>query len=253
MLGTQMIAKGLDYPNVTLVGVISGDTALALPDFRCGGADVSVDHAGGRPGRPRRRGRAGGAADVLAAGPGDRGGDPPGLRGICPRGIWRIAGRWICRHFRHGADGAARSGAGQAARNRRGAGGAIRRRRWPGRRTSQSPADALAIQRIAGYWRHQILLQAPTAGPLQAVLAAVRDKGHLARGEHAGGGCRSGFLAVSAKTMCGRYRLMKLNLLLHQFPWITGLPGDQPQRDNIAPTQQVLVISSSEPDKQYAN
>ena len=29
-----MIAKGLDYPNVTLVGVISGDTALALPDFR---------------------------------------------------------------------------------------------------------------------------------------------------------------------------------------------------------------------------
>src|SRR5581483_485444 len=34
MLGTQMIAKGLDYPNVTLVGVISGDTALALPDFR---------------------------------------------------------------------------------------------------------------------------------------------------------------------------------------------------------------------------
>ncbi len=34
MLGTQMIAKGLDYPNVTLVGVINGDTALALPDFR---------------------------------------------------------------------------------------------------------------------------------------------------------------------------------------------------------------------------
>jgi len=48
--------------------------------------------------------------------------------------------------------------------------------------------------------------------------------------------------------MCGRYRLMKLNLLLHQFPWITGLPFDQPARENIAPTQPVLVISSSRPD-----
>src|SRR5438094_1770708 len=36
LVGTQMIAKGLHFPNVTLVGIINADLAMHLPDFRAG-------------------------------------------------------------------------------------------------------------------------------------------------------------------------------------------------------------------------
>lgn len=59
MIGTQMVSKGLDFENVTLVGVMSADTMLHINDFRSGERTFDIlEQVSGRAGRGRKTGRA---------------------------------------------------------------------------------------------------------------------------------------------------------------------------------------------------
>ncbi|HEV8608356.1 MAG TPA: primosomal protein N' [Tepidisphaeraceae bacterium] len=181
MLGTQMIAKGLDYPNVTLVGVISGDTALALPDFRAAERTFQlITQVAGRAGRGDKPGRV-----ILQTFIPDDPTIAAALRqdfvgfasaelksrqevGLPP--ITRMV-RIILRdedlaklHEKSEKVAAAFAAQIQAEKSN----------------VKLKGPMPCAINRIAGYHRVQILLFAPTAPPLQRLLAAVRaQKGIL--------------------------------------------------------------------------
>ena len=57
LLGTQIVAKGLDFENVTLVGIINADTSLNIPDFRSSETTFSLlSQVSGRAGRSKKEG-----------------------------------------------------------------------------------------------------------------------------------------------------------------------------------------------------
>ena len=58
LIGTQMVAKGHDFPNITLVGIICADLSLSFPDFRAGERTFQLlAQVAGRAGRGKRLGR----------------------------------------------------------------------------------------------------------------------------------------------------------------------------------------------------
>ncbi len=184
LLGTQMIAKGLDYPNVTLVGVISGDTALALPDFRASERTFQlITQVAGRAGR----GAAPGRVVLQTFLP-----DDPTIRAAIKQDFIGFAKS----ELKHRRDvglppfarmvrivmrdeeldklhklGVALAAELQAAAATFGTGVLLR-----------GPMPC-AISRIAGYFRTQIVLASPRASRLQQILADVREKGSLAKSD----------------------------------------------------------------------
>jgi primosomal protein N' (replication factor Y) len=184
LLGTQMIAKGLDYPNVTLVGVISGDTALALPDFRAAERTFQlITQVAGRAGRGDVPGRV--VLQTFLP-------DDPTIQAALKQDFVGFAraeleqrksvnlppfvrmARIVMRDenpeklSKRSEEIAAQLNAAAAAH-----GQAVQIR---------GPMPC-AIGRIAGYHRHQIVITSTTAARIQNILSVVREKGALARNE----------------------------------------------------------------------
>jgi primosomal protein N' (replication factor Y) len=184
MLGTQMIAKGLDYPNVTLVGVISGDTALALPDFRSAERTFQlITQVAGRAGRGDVPGRV--VLQTFLP-------DDPTIKAAIRQDFVGFAKMELVSRQQVGLPPFARMVrlvlrdqdseklfklseelSGQITEAAMAEGSAIK---------LKGPMPC-AISRIAGYHRNQIVMTAPTVAPLQRVLTRCRDKGQLAKNE----------------------------------------------------------------------
>ncbi|HEX2837398.1 MAG TPA: primosomal protein N' [Phycisphaerales bacterium] len=175
LLGTQMIAKGLDFPNVRLVGVVDADTALALPDFRAEERTFQlVSQVAGRAGRAAEQGLTivqthsprNPAITFAAAhdyvGFAQREWDIRVRAGLPP--ATRMA-RVVCRDkdstkARKAADAIA-----------------LALRTMPG--VSVSAPCECTIARVADHWRWEVRVIAGDAGTLRAALTAVRRSGLL--------------------------------------------------------------------------
>ncbi len=184
MLGTQMIAKGLDYPNVTLVGVISGDTTLALPDFRAAERTFQlITQVAGRAGRGDLPGRV--VLQTFLP-------DDPTINFALKHDYARFAAAELKLRHEVGLPPFTRmvrivlrdeeaeklhttSEALAAAVNA--AVAAV------GQGVTVKGPMPCPISRIAGYYRNQIVMTSPRANQLQRVLAAVRQAKALAKSD----------------------------------------------------------------------
>ncbi|MHC4948965.1 MAG: replication restart helicase PriA [Planctomycetota bacterium] len=173
LVGTQMIAKGLDFPDLQLVGVINADTALHLPDFRATERTFQlVSQVAGRTGR----GRAPGLVIVQTFDP-----ESPAIRLAAAHDYRGFADAELADRRRCGLPPARRMtrivvrdpDAARAATRGRQLADALRSLAPPG--TEVLGPGPCPIARIAGRHRHQVELLAPDGSTMQRLLAAARD------------------------------------------------------------------------------
>src|SRR5216117_818125 len=187
LLGTQMIAKGLDFTNVTVVGVVDADTGLHLPDFRAGERTFQlVAQVAGRAGR----GPKGGAVFVQTRAP-----DHHAIGAAAAHSVSQFAAaelplrappnpaypphvglaRFIAVHEDERL--AQEAAEGVAAWLRR-----ANAERLGGALTVLGPAPC-PIMRLKGRWRWHVLIKSPEARPIGRVVRAWgRGRGVGARG-----------------------------------------------------------------------
>ena len=176
LLGTQMIAKGLDVANVRLVGVLSADTALHLPDFRAAERTFQlVSQVAGRAGRGEHAGTvivqtfepdaepitAAARHDYVAFADAE-------LRTRIAVGLppaWRMT-RVVCRDTDPAKAQGAAAGIAEAARDPV--------EHLGGRLVGPMPCP---IERIADHFRVAVEITTPTASVMQQVLRLLRERG----------------------------------------------------------------------------
>ncbi|HHQ47480.1 MAG TPA: primosomal protein N', partial [Acidobacteria bacterium] len=170
LVGTQMVAKGHHFPNVTLTGVISADSLLGLPDFRAGERTFQLlTQVAGRSGRGERPGR----VVIQTYYP-----DHPAVRHARDHDVTSFnreeltyrqafcyppAVRMALVRFESAAGDAAREATDEAARAAQPLPDGVRLR---------GPAPA-PLERLRGRWRWQLLISAPDRGRLRQVLERI--------------------------------------------------------------------------------
>jgi len=180
LAGTQMLAKGLHFPNVTLVGIISADTSLYLPDFRANERTFQlISQVAGRAGRSAKKGTVF-VQTFLPNQPAIQfalAGDFEGFvqeelkhRKACNLPpFWRLASivmrdmrferlEAACKAMRGRIDGIVNGGGLNA--------------------VVRGPMPAV-ISRVQRFHRMQIIVQAPEAGTMQRLFAEVRAAGPI--------------------------------------------------------------------------